>query len=475
MVPVIALVGRPNVGKSTLFNQLTRSRDALVADYPGLTRDRKYGQGRMMDCRDFMVIDTGGISGAEEGIDYEMAEQSMLAIDEADAVVFLVDGRAGLNPADDMIAKHLRRIDKPYHLVVNKTDGTDPDVAVADFFSLGLGEALPIAASHGRGVRSLIELVLADFPEDEEVLSEEADERGIRIAVIGRPNVGKSTLVNRMLGEERVVVFDQAGTTRDSIYIPYTRQEGDKEVPYTLIDTAGVRRRKNIKEAVEKFSIVKALQAIKDAHVVIAVMDAHEGLTDQDLHMLGFALEDGRALVIAVNKWDGMTADDKEQVKTQIERKLVFADFANIHFISALHGSGVGHLYESVNEAYESAMAKFSTNRLTTLLGDVVADHAPPLVHGRRIKLRYAHQGGSNPPLFIVHGNQTDGLSDGYKRYLKNKFIKVLKIKGTPVRFQFKSGANPYEGQKNELTRRQIQKKERMALFTKKSKKKKKR
>lgn len=475
MIPVIALVGRPNVGKSTLFNQLTRSRDALVADYPGLTRDRKYGQGNIVDGRDFMVIDTGGISGAEEGIDYEMAEQSMLAIDEADAVVFLVDGRAGLNPADAMIAKHLRRTDKPYHLVVNKTDGTDPDVAAADFFSLGLGEALPIAATHGRGVRSLIELVLNDFPEDEEELSEEADERGIRIAVIGRPNVGKSTLVNRMLGEDRVVVFDQAGTTRDSIYIPYTRQEGDEEVPYTLIDTAGVRRRKNIKEAVEKFSIVKALQAIKDAHVVIAVMDAHEGLTDQDLHMLGFALEDGRALVIAVNKWDGMSSDDKEQVKSQIERKLVFADFANIHFISALHGSGVGHLYESVNEAYESAMAKFSTNRLTTLLGDVVADHQPPMVHGRRIKLRYAHQGGSNPPLFIVHGNQTDGLSDGYKRYLKNKFIKVLKIKGTPVRFQFKSGANPYEGQKNELTRRQVQKKERMALFTKRSKKKKKR
>ncbi|MEH6651150.1 MAG: ribosome biogenesis GTPase Der [Motiliproteus sp.] len=474
MIPVIALVGRPNVGKSTLFNQLTRSRDALVADFPGLTRDRKYGQGNM-ECRDFMVIDTGGISGAEEGIDYEMAEQSMLAIDEADAVVFLVDGRAGLNPADAMIAKHLRRIDKPYHLVVNKTDGTDPDVAAADFFSLGLGEALPIAATHGRGVRSLIELVLTDFPEDEEALSEEADERGIRIAVIGRPNVGKSTLVNCMLGEERVVVFDEAGTTRDSIYIPYTRQVGDEEVPYTLIDTAGVRRRKNIKEAVEKFSIVKALQAIKDAHVVVAVMDAHEGLTDQDLHMLGFALEDGRALVIAVNKWDGMTKDDKEQVKTQIDRKLVFADFANIHFISALHGSGVGHLYESINEAYESAMAKFSTNRLTTLLGDVVADHQPPMVNGRRIKLRYAHQGGSNPPLFIVHGNQTDGLSDGYKRYLKNKFIKVLKIKGTPVRFQFKSGVNPYEGQKNELTRRQIHKKERMTLFSKRSKKNKKR
>ncbi len=474
MVPVIALVGRPNVGKSTLFNQLTRSRDALVADYSGLTRDRKYGQGKILE-RDFMVIDTGGISGAELGIDYKMAEQSLLAIDEADVVIFLVDGRSGLHPADTMIAKHLRQTHKPYHLAVNKTDGTDPDIAAADFFSLGLGEALPIAASHGRGVRSLIETVLVDFHEEETVLSEEADERGVRIAVIGRPNVGKSTLVNQMLGEDRVVVFDQPGTTRDSIYIPYLRQEGEAEVPYTLIDTAGVRRRKNIKEAIEKFSIVKTLQAIKDAHVVIAVMDAHEGLTEQDLHMLGFALEDGRALVIAVNKWDGMTADAKEEVKRQIDRKLIFADFANIHFISALHGSGVGNLYQSINEAYQSAMAKFSTNMLTTLLADVVADHQPPMVNGRRIKLRYAHQGGSNPPLFIVHGNQTDGLTEDYKRYLKNKFIKVLKIKGTPVRFQFKSGKNPFEGNKVELTRRQVQKKDRMALFIKKSKKKNKR
>ncbi|MFT6916407.1 MAG: GTP-binding protein [Motiliproteus sp.] len=474
MTPVIALVGRPNVGKSTLFNQLTRSRDALVADYSGLTRDRKYGRGSFLE-RDFMVIDTGGISGAEEGIDSKMAEQSLLAIDEADFVIFLVDGRAGLHPADAMIAKHLRQVSKPYHLVVNKTDGTDPDVAVADFYSLGLGEALPIAASHGRGVLSLLEKILAHFPVDEEVLSEEADERGIRIAIIGRPNVGKSTLVNKMLGEDRVVVFDQPGTTRDSIYIPYVRKEGEEDVPYTLIDTAGVRRRKNIKEAIEKFSIVKALQAIKDAHVVIAVIDAHEGLTEQDLHMLGFALEEGRALVIAVNKWDGMTGDDKEEVKRQIDRKLIFADFANIHFISALHGSGVGNLYESINEAYESAMAKFSTNMLTTLLADVVADHQPPMVNGRRIKLRYAHQGGSNPPLFVVHGNQTDNLTEDYKRYLKNKFIKVLKIKGSPVRFSFKSGKNPYEGFKVELTRRQVQKKGRMALFIKKSKKKNKR
>ncbi|OMH30925.1 ribosome biogenesis GTPase Der [Motiliproteus sp. MSK22-1] len=467
MIPVIALVGRPNVGKSTLFNRLTRSRDALVADLPGLTRDRKYGEGRI-DERDFIVIDTGGISGDERGIDSAMAEQSLVAIDEADVVVFLVDGRSGLNPADEMIAKHLRMSDKPYYLAVNKTDGVDPDVAMADFYEMGLTQPIPIAASHGRGVRSLIDEVLGEFPEPAEIDADEEAEKGVRIAIVGRPNVGKSTLVNRMLGEDRVVVYDQPGTTRDSIYIPYVRH--DK--PYTLIDTAGVRRRKNIKEAVEKFSIVKTLQAIKDAHVVVTVMDAQEGMTEQDLHMLGFVLDSGRALVIAVNKWDGMTAEEKDSVRSQLERRLVFTDFANIHFISALHGSGVGNLYESIEEAYASAMGKWSTSKLTKLLEDVVADHQPPLVHGRRIKLRYAHQGGSNPPLFIVHGNQTDQLPASYKRYLQNKFISVLKIKGTPVRFEFKSGDNPFEGKKNVLSRRQLQKKERLKEFTKKSKKK---
>ncbi|WP_210397672.1 ribosome biogenesis GTPase Der [Motiliproteus sediminis] len=463
MVPVIALVGRPNVGKSTLFNRLTRSRDALVADYPGLTRDRKYGQGKL-DERDFIVIDTGGISGDESGIDSVMAEQSLLAIDEADAVVFLVDGRSGLNPADEMIAQHLRRTDKPYFLAVNKTDGLDPDVAMADFYAMGLAAPVPIAAAHGRGVRSLLEEVLERFDSDapEEGCIEDDEERGIRMAVIGRPNVGKSTLVNRMLGEDRVVVFDQAGTTRDSIYIPYTRN--DKS--YTLIDTAGVRRRKNIKDAVEKFSIVKTLQAIKDANVVIVVMDAREGLTEQDLHMLGFALDDGRAIVIAVNKWDGLSPDEKQRIKDQLDRRLVFAHFANIHFISALHGSGVGDLYKSVEQAYASATGKWSTNRLTKLLEDVIADHQPPLVNGRRIKLRYAHQGGSNPPLFIVHGNQTDKLPESYRRYLQNRFTDILKIKGTPVRFDFRSGDNPFEGKKNELSKRQIAKKARLKRFS---------
>jgi GTP-binding protein len=460
MLPVIALVGRPNVGKSTLFNRLTRSRDALVADLPGLTRDRKYGEGRVGEC-DYIVIDTGGISGDEAGIDQRMAAQSMLAIDEADVVLFLVDGRAGLNPADELIADHLRRNSKSCWLVVNKTDGIDPDTAMADFHALGLGEPVAIAASHGRGVSQLIEEVLAPFiPEEEEGGEERARaayKDNIRIAVIGRPNVGKSTLVNRMLGEERVVVFDQAGTTRDSIYIPYER-DGQK---YILIDTAGVRRRKNIKEAVEKFSIVKTLQAIKDANVVISVIDAREGVTEQDLSMLGFVIDAGRALVIALNKWDGMSPDQRAEVKAQVERKLAFASFARIHFISALHGSGVGDLYLSVNEAFDSAMAKWSTNQLTRLLQDVVADHQPPMVNKRRIKLRYAHQGGSNPPIIVVHGNQTDALPGAYKRYLENRFSKYLKVRGTPIRFEFRTGDNPFAGRKNSLSPRQQAKKER--------------
>ena len=466
MNPVIALVGRPNVGKSTLFNRLTRSRDALVADYPGLTRDRKYGEGKTT-TRGFIVIDTGGISGDEDGIDQVMAEQSLLAIEEADAVLFLVDGRAGLNPSDELIADHLRRTHKPCYLVVNKTDGIDEDVALGDFYGLGLaGQPFAIAASHGKGVTQLIEEVLEPFPEDEELPDDV--EGGIRIGVVGRPNVGKSTLVNRMLGEDRVVVYDESGTTRDSIYIPYRRN--DK--PYTLTDTAGVRRRGKVKETVEKFSIVKTLQAIKDAHVVVLVVDAHEGLTEQDMHLLGFVVDAGRALVIAVNKWDGMTADDKGQVRHQLETRLDFASFARIHFISALHGTGVGDLYKSVEEAHTCAFTKWSTNKLTTLLEDAVLDHQPPMVHGRRVKMRYAHLGGSNPPLFIVHGNQTTSLPNSYKRYLENKFIKVLKIRGTPVRFEFRTGDNPYEGKKNQLNARQISKKARLMKHVKKQKNK---
>ncbi|MBQ0833816.1 ribosome biogenesis GTPase Der [Marinobacter sp.] len=449
MTPVIALVGRPNVGKSTLFNQMTRSRDALVADFPGLTRDRKYGEGTYDEQR-FIVIDTGGLTGTEEGLDIEMARQSMQAVDEADIVLFLVDGRAGLTAGDEMIADHLRRSGKRAHLVVNKTDGQDPDVAAADFYSLGFASTFMVAASHNRGVRSMLELLL---PSEED--RAEADQAGrypgIRIGIVGRPNVGKSTLVNRMLGEERVIVYDMPGTTRDSVYIPYERH--DKQ--YTLIDTAGVRRRKNVNETVEKFSIIKTLKAIDDAHVVILVIDAREGLVDQDLHLIGFVLDAGRSLVVAVNKWDGMDPEDRAKVKEQVKRRLEFLDYADKHYISALHGSGVGVMYESVEACYESAMAKWPTNRLTTILEDAISQHQPPLVRGRRIKLRYAHQGGSNPPVIVVHGNQTAALPGSYKRYLENTFRKVLKVTGSPIRFEFRSSENPFAHKVDRKTPRQ--------------------
>ncbi|MDX1458082.1 MAG: ribosome biogenesis GTPase Der [Marinobacter sp.] len=454
MTPVIALVGRPNVGKSTLFNQMTRSRDALVADFPGLTRDRKYGEGNYEGQR-FIVIDTGGLTGDEQGIDAEMARQSLQAVEEATIVLFLVDGRAGLTPGDEMIADHLRRLGKPAHLVVNKTDGQDPDVAASDFFSLGFESTFLIAASHNRGIRSLLEALL---PEIEAEAEEDRANKypGIRIGIVGRPNVGKSTLVNRMLGEDRVVVYDMPGTTRDSVYIPYERQ--GKE--YTLIDTAGVRRRKNVREVVEKFSIIKTLQAIEDAHVVILVIDAREGLVDQDLHLIGFVLDAGRSLIVAVNKWDGMDQEDRARVKEQVQRRLDFLDYADKHYISALHGSGVGVMYDSVADCYDSAMAKWPTNRLTAILQDASTQHQPPMVQGRRIKLRYAHQGGSNPPIIVVHGNQTDALPGAYKRYLENTFRRVLKVTGTPIRFEFRSGENPFAGKVDRLTPRQKVKKE---------------
>ena len=449
MTPVIALVGRPNVGKSTLFNQMTRSRDALVADFPGLTRDRKYGEG-YNEGQKFIVIDTGGLTGDEAGLDAEMARQSLQAIEEAHIVLFLVDGRAGLTAGDEMIADHLRRSGKKAHLVVNKTDGQDPDVAAADFYSLGFDSNFLIAAAHNRGIRSMLAELL---PEPENPEEEDRADRypGIRIGVVGRPNVGKSTLVNRMLGEDRVVVYDMPGTTRDSVYIPYERH-GEQ---YTLIDTAGVRRRKNVNEAVEKFSIIKTLQAIDDAHVVILVIDARQGLVDQDMHLIGFVLDAGRSLVIAVNKWDGMDPDDRARVKEQIARRLDFLDYADKYYISALHGTGVGTMYESVHACYDSAMAKWPTNRLTALLQDAVAQHQPPMVHGRRIKLRYAHQGGSNPPVIVVHGNQVDALPGAYKRYLENTFRKVLKVVGSPIRFEFRSSENPYAGKVDRRTPRQ--------------------
>jgi GTPase len=450
MIPVIALVGRPNVGKSTLFNRLTHSRDAIVADHPGLTRDRKYGEATF-DNRRFIAIDTGGISGEEEGIDSVMAGQSLLAIQEADIVLFIVDSRAGLLPADEMIAKHLRVNNKKTYVVANKIDGADPDVALAPFYEMGLGEVHPTTATHGRGMRSLMEAVLADIPEvTEDSIAEQTS--GIKIAIVGRPNVGKSTLVNRLLGEERVVVYDEPGTTRDSIYIQYTRF--DK--PYTLIDTAGIRRRKNIELAIEKFSIVKTMQAISDANVVVLVMDASEGVVEQDLHLMGTTIEAGRALVIALNKWDGLEESHKQYVKKELERRLRFVDFANIHFISALHGTGVGHLYESIEQAFKSATDKFNTNFLTRILQDAIREHQPPMIQGRRIKLRYAHPGGHNPPVIVIHGNQTDDVPGHYTKYLEKTYRRVLDLHGTPIKIEYRGNDNPYKERKKKLTQREL-------------------
>jgi GTPase len=465
MKPVIVLVGRPNVGKSTLFNKLTRTRDAIVADFAGLTRDRQYGIGRTGD-RPYLVVDTGGLSGNKQGIESEMAGQVRQAVGEGDAVLFIVDARDGINAADQNIAAYLRQCGKPVTLVLNKTDGLDAEMASGEFHELGLGDPQPIAAAHGRGVLSLISYVLEQFPADEDEESEE--DKGIRVAIVGRPNVGKSTLVNRILGEERVVVFDMPGTTRDSIYIPFERDEQK----YTLIDTAGVRRRARVSESIEKFSIIKTLQAITDSNVVVMVLDAREGISDQDAHLLGLVLDAGRALVIAINKWDGLEKEQKEKIRRELEVKLPFLDFARIHTISALHGTGVGELYASVNKAYDSAMRKLSTPELTNLLESLLMAHQPPLVNGRRIKLRYAHQGGKNPPLIVIHGNRVDSIPNSYRRYLEKGFRQHLKLDGTPVRIEFKGGENPYAGNKNKLNKHQIARKARLVHFIKKNEKK---
>ncbi|MCH2058617.1 MAG: ribosome biogenesis GTPase Der [Thalassotalea sp.] len=467
MLPVVALVGRPNVGKSTLFNRLTRTRDALVADYPGLTRDRQYGQASVEE-HPFIVIDTGGIHGNEQGIDALMAEQSLMAVDEADAVLFLVDARAGLTSADEAIADYLRKQDKKVFLAANKIDGIDADSAVAEFFSLGLADTVhQIAAAHGRGVTQLLTLALsphiealgqlgeegeADDVEDELIFEEgeeveieapEEDDK-IKLAIIGKPNVGKSTLTNRILGEERVVVYDMPGTTRDSVYIPMERNGRE----YTLIDTAGIRRRKNVNDVVEKYSVIKTLRAIEDANVCMLIIDAREGITDQDLSLLGFILEAGRSLVLVVNKWDGIDQEIKDNIHKELDRRLGFIDFARIHFISALHGTGVGHLFESVEEAFVSATKRISTSMVTKILDMAVFDHQPPMHNGRRIKLKYAHAGGYNPPIVVIHGNQTKHLPPSYKRYLMNYYRKSLKIMGTPIKIEFRETSNPFAGKK---------------------------
>ncbi len=451
MIPVLALVGRPNVGKSTLFNRLTRTRDALVADYAGLTRDRKYGEA-VFDERKFIVIDTGGLTGEEQGVESVMAEQALLAIEEADAVLFMVDCRAGLTPTDVEIAQQLRQYNKALFVVANKIDGLSHDVVTAAFFELGLGEVHGIAAAHGRGVSQLMQEVIEKFPADDVELDPDEQATGVKIAVVGRPNVGKSTLVNRMLGEERVVVFDLPGTTRDSIYINYERHGK----PYTLIDTAGIRRRKNISLTVEKFSIIKTLQAIEDANVVILLLDATEGVVDQDMHLMGQVIDSGRALVVALNKWDGLDDEHKTYVKVELERRLRFVEFADLHFVSALHGTGVGNLYQSIERSYKAATERFSTNFLTRVLMQAQSEHQPPLINGRRIKLRLAHPGGHNPPIIVIHGNQTEELPNSYVRFLEKYFRKALDLHGTPIKFEFKTSDNPYAAPKSSPTKRQM-------------------
>ena len=442
MKPTLVLVGRPNVGKSTLFNRLTRSRDAIVADIPGLTRDRHYGHGRLGD-KPHLVVDTGGFEpAAKDGILHEMARQTLQAVDEADVVLFIVDGRQGLAAHDKIIAEQLRKTGRKILLVVNKAEGMATSVVTAEFHELGLGEPCAVSAVHGDNVNELIDLALADFPEQQ---GEEEKDKHPKIAIVGRPNVGKSTLVNTLLGEERVIAFDQPGTTRDSIYIDF--ESNGRQ--YTLIDTAGLRRRGKIQELIEKFSVVKTLQAVEDANVVVLVLDASNEISDQDAHIAGFILEAGRALVLVVNKWDGLDEYQRDNIKREIARKLAFLlSFSKPQYISALQGSGMKGLLPSVDTAYAAAMAKLPTPKLTRTLLAAVEKQAPAHTGVSRPKLRYAHQGGSNPPLIVIHGSGLDHVAETYRRYLENTFRSAYHLEGTPLRVEFRSSSNPYAGKK---------------------------
>jgi len=480
MLPTIAIVGRPNVGKSTLFNVLTRTRDALVADFSGLTRDRKFGRGVVGD-RDYLVIDTGGLTAGEADIDDMVTEQALLAVEEADSVLFIVDGRAGLTGEDQEIAQRLRTYSRKIHLVINKSEGLERAMVSAEFHQLGFPHLHVIAAAHGRGIGDMIEEVLDEFPlppqpeesdeyfyeDDEEPIIEEEEDLTIKVAFVGRPNVGKSTLVNQILGYERVIAFDQPGTTRDSIEIPFER-DGQE---YVLIDTAGVRRRSRVEEMIEKFSIIKTLQAIEFAHVVVILLDATEGMTDQDANLIGSVLESGRCLVIAVNKWDGLSAEKRNSVKFDLTRRLHFVDFADIHFISALHGTGVGLLFKSMFKAWSAAHRQVTTSQLNQILERIVEKNPPPIVQGRRIKLRFMHQGGIHPPRFVIHGNQVKSMPEHYERYLINQLRNILKLHGTPISLSFKQGENPFEGRKNPLSPRQVHARKRMMRHVKRTKK----
>jgi GTP-binding protein len=440
MKPVIALVGRPNVGKSTLFNRMTRSRDALVADFPGLTRDRHYGEGRV-GKRPFLVIDTGGFEPvAKDGILREMAKQTRQAIAEADIVFFMVDGRQGLTPHDKTINDFLRKAGSKVILVINKSEGMQYTSVASDFYELGLGDPCIISAAHGDGVPDLVEAALDELIDDEAEDVDELVHRGTRIAIVGRPNVGKSTMVNALLGEERVIAFDMPGTTRDSIEIPFERDGRH----YSLIDTAGIRRKGKVFEAIEKFSVVKTLKSISDANVVLLLLDAQQDISEQDAHIAGFVLEAGRALVIGVNKWDGLQQDAREHIKREIERKLSFLSFAKMHFISAIKGTGIPPMMKSINAAYEAAMRKLPTPQLTRALEQAVEHQQPRRKGSVRPKLRYAHQGGQNPPVIVVHGNALDGIDASYKRYLEKHFRESFGLIGTPLRIEFRSGKNPF-------------------------------
>ena len=464
MKSVIAIVGRPNVGKSTLFNFLTRSRNALVADRPGVTRDRQYGFGNYRG-REFILVDTGGLGRNDkdsENISNLISDQSLRAIEEADVLVWLVDGREGLTAEDEHLAKVLRPMCDHIFLSANKTEGLNTDIVLSDFHRYGFNEPSAISAKRSDGVNHLMDKVIQQLPVESN--DEGLSENGLRITVLGRPNVGKSTLTNRILGEERMLTFDQPGTTRDSIAIPFERDG----IPFTLIDTAGIRRRSKINDAIEKFSVVKSLQAVDSTQIIVLVLDAHESVTEQDANLLGLIVDSGKALIIAVNKWDGLDVSERSRIKAQLDRKLGFIDYACVHFISALHGSGVGKLFVSINRISKSISIDPAASKITGILQEATQAHSPPLVHGRRIKLRYAHIGGHDPIRIIVHGNQTDRVPESYRRYLANQMRKQLKLIGTPVLIEFKQGENPYNHKKNILTNRQIEKRRRLMRHVKK-------
>jgi len=459
--PVISLVGRPNVGKSTLFNRLSKSRQALVSEYEGLTRDRQYAKINLEENKHCTIIDTGGLTNEDSLIDVAIHEQVLSALDESDVIFFLVNNRDGITSLDFEIAAQLRKIKKNIILVCNKAEGLDQSSA-AEFFELGLGNPVLISAEHNQGIDELINVAIPLLPENLE--DENQEIKGIAVAILGRPNVGKSTLINRILGEERVLAIDLPGTTRDTIFIPFERDNQK----YTLIDTAGIRRKRSVAEKIEKFSIIKAIEAITESHVVVLVLDAHEGVTEQDASLLGMIADKGRALLIVINKWDGLDNYQKSEVKRKLDIKLSFVNYASVHYISALHGSGVGKLFSYIQKSYNHAGSRFSTSMLNKILESANDAHQPPPVSGKRLRLKYVHQSDVFPPTFTLHGNHLQSIPKSYERFLKNFFIKALKISNTPIRLEYKSGDNPFKDKKNKLSARQIQKKRRLMKFAKK-------